>query len=115
MLKPALPMGNPGQGIPRHPDPAFIQGYIPVWRFQQVGLAGKQPRDQHAGERVFLVLMPQWCMILPQCILQELGGWESIEVVKRYAHLSTDHLADYADRLSSLKVVQSIGTNLARA
>ena len=29
MLKPALPMWNPGQGIPRYPDPAFIQGYTP--------------------------------------------------------------------------------------
>jgi len=50
----------------------------------------------------------------PLHILQELGSWESIEMVKRYAHLSTDHLADYADRLSSPRVVKSFGTNLAQ-
>lgn len=51
----------------------------------------------------------------PLHILQELGGWESIEMVKRYAHLSVDHLAEYADRLSSLKLVNTVGTNLAQA
>lgn len=35
----------------------------------------------------------------PQNILQELGGWESIEMVKRYAHLSSAHLADFATDL----------------
>jgi len=33
----------------------------------------------------------------PLHILQELGGWESSEMVERYAHLSTDHLAEQAD------------------
>lgn len=32
----------------------------------------------------------------PLHALQELGGWESYEMVRRYAHLSADHLADYA-------------------
>jgi integrase len=32
--------------------------------------------------------------------LQELGGWQSAEMVRRYAHLSTEHLAQYAARLS---------------
>jgi integrase len=41
----------------------------------------------------------------PQHVLQELGGWESPEMVRRYAHLSADHLAPYADRLASLRVV----------
>jgi integrase len=36
----------------------------------------------------------------PLHVLQELGGWESVEMVRRYAHLSTGHLADYVDRLS---------------
>ncbi len=30
-------------------------------------------------------------------ILQELGGWESVEMVRRYAHLGQSHLAQYAD------------------
>ncbi|MHB1933661.1 MAG: tyrosine-type recombinase/integrase [Leptospirillum sp.] len=32
----------------------------------------------------------------PLHVLQELGGWESIEMVRRYAHLAPDHLAEYA-------------------
>lgn len=52
----------------------------------------------------------------PLHALQELGGWESSEMVRRYAHFSADHLAPYADRLCALRVVDvSInGTNLAQ-
>jgi len=35
----------------------------------------------------------------PLFALQELGGWESTEMVRRYAHLAADHLAPYAERL----------------
>jgi integrase len=41
----------------------------------------------------------------PLHVLQEMGGWESPEMVRRYAHLSAEHLAPYAERLSSLRVV----------
>ena len=41
----------------------------------------------------------------PLHVLQELGGWESVEMVRRYAHLSSEHLAGYVDRLSGLQVV----------
>ena len=40
----------------------------------------------------------------PLFALQELGGWESAEMVRQYAHLAADHLAPYADRLSALNV-----------
>ena len=44
----------------------------------------------------------------PRFALQELGGWESAEMVRRYAHLSTDHLAEYVERMSgTLKVVNT--------
>ena len=36
----------------------------------------------------------------PLAVLQELGGWESPEMVRKYAHLACEHLAPYADRLS---------------
>jgi integrase len=36
----------------------------------------------------------------PLHALQELGGWESVEMVRRYAHLSSDHLAEYVNRMS---------------
>ena len=32
-------------------------------------------------------------------MLQELGGWNSPEMVNRYAHFSVDHLAEYAGRI----------------
>ena len=41
----------------------------------------------------------------PLHALQELGGWESVEMVRRYAHFSAEHLAPYADRLVALREV----------
>jgi integrase len=41
----------------------------------------------------------------PLFALQELGGWESSEMVRRYAHLAADHLAPYAERLSLLAAI----------
>ena len=35
----------------------------------------------------------------PLFALQELGGWESVEMVRKYAHLAADHLAPWADRI----------------
>lgn len=34
----------------------------------------------------------------PIKLLQELGGWATLEMPLRYAHLSPGHLASYADR-----------------
>jgi hypothetical protein len=31
--------------------------------------------------------------------LQELAGWETEKMVRRYAHFAADHLAAYADKL----------------
>ena len=39
--------------------------------------------------------------------LQELGGWQSVEIVRRYAHLAPEHLAQAAAR------IVPIGTKLA--
>jgi integrase len=52
----------------------------------------------------------------PLHVLQELGGWESVEMVRRYAHLACEHLAPYAERLCAMRVVEdeSDGTNLAQ-
>ncbi len=35
----------------------------------------------------------------PLHALQELGGWSSADMVRRYAHLSQQHLAGYADNV----------------
>ena len=47
----------------------------------------------------------------PLNALQELGGWESVDMVRRYAHLAPDHLAEFAERLSRPRAIE--GTNLA--
>jgi len=38
----------------------------------------------------------------PLNVLQELGGWESPQMVRRYAHFSAAHLAEYAYRLPTI-------------
>lgn len=43
----------------------------------------------------------------PLHILQELGGWESVEMVRRYAHLSSEHLAEYVDRRPGLQPAEA--------
>ena len=35
----------------------------------------------------------------PLFVLKELGGWQTLEMVKRYAHLSTEHLSQYANHV----------------
>lgn len=47
----------------------------------------------------------------PMNVLQELGGWSGQEMVLRYAHLSSEHLAEYANKLIG---AEPIGTNLAQ-
>jgi integrase len=36
---------------------------------------------------------------VPTWVLQELGGWKSEPMVRRYAHMSVKHLQPYADQL----------------
>jgi len=46
----------------------------------------------------------------PLHVLQELGGWETAEMVRRYAHLTSEHLAPYVERFSQLRVVRPDGS-----
>jgi hypothetical protein len=39
--------------------------------------------------------------------LQQLGGWSSFEMVLRYAHLSSDHLRNAAERISATNLLQA--------
>ena len=41
----------------------------------------------------------------PLHVLGELGSWESPQMVRRYAHLTSDHLREYAEKLSRPRVV----------
>lgn len=48
--------------------------------------------------------------------LQEMGGWESVEMVRRYAHLAPEHLAADAGRIEQVfRKVRSHGTNAAHS
>nr|WP_072551070.1 site-specific integrase [Candidatus Fukatsuia symbiotica] len=49
---------------------------------------------------------------VPLSALQEMGGWESVEMVRRYAHLSPTHLTEHAKKLD--EVITMHGTFLAR-
>ena len=44
--------------------------------------------------------------------LQELGGWECAEMVRRYAHLSSEHLAVYAERMSGTTTAATTAANV---
>ncbi|MGF6561473.1 integrase [Erwinia aphidicola] len=39
---------------------------------------------------------------VPLSALQEMGGWESIEMVRRYAHLAPNHLTEHARKIDAL-------------
>ncbi len=43
----------------------------------------------------------------PLNILKELGGWADLKMVMRYAHLSSDHLKEYADN-TNLKTISRV-------
>ena len=49
----------------------------------------------------------------PLNALQELGGWSSAEMVRRYAHLGANHLASYADNILDQSVTKN-GTKLVQ-
>lgn len=39
---------------------------------------------------------------VPLSALQEMGGWESIEMVQRYAHLAPNHLTVHARQIDAI-------------
>ena len=41
----------------------------------------------------------------PLHVLQELGGWSTPEMVQKYAHLSSEHLAQWVDRMPAVLAV----------
>jgi integrase len=43
----------------------------------------------------------------PLNVLQELGGWETTEMVRKYAHLGGDHLAEHAERIARPRAVNA--------
>lgn len=39
---------------------------------------------------------------VPLAVLQEMGGWESVSMVQRYAHLAPEHLKGHAEQLDKI-------------
>jgi len=54
----------------------------------------------------------QWVFVHAVSTVQEMGGWESIEMVRRYAHLSPVHLTQHAKQIDSIFIKN--GTNTAQ-
>ncbi|MBS0289769.1 MAG: tyrosine-type recombinase/integrase [Proteobacteria bacterium] len=48
----------------------------------------------------------------PLYVLKELGGWESMEMVQRYAHLASEHTASYAN---NVELYNESGTKKAQS
>jgi integrase len=45
----------------------------------------------------------------PLHVLQELGGWKTIEMVQKYAHLTVDHLSEFVQKRDGLKTFSATG------
>ncbi len=43
----------------------------------------------------------------PLQVIKELGGWETMKIVQRYAHLSADHLAQWVASLTEAPALKS--------
>lgn len=39
---------------------------------------------------------------VPLSVLQEMGVWESIEMVRRYAHLAPNYLSEHAQKIDAI-------------
>jgi integrase len=48
---------------------------------------------------------------VPTWVLQELGGWKSESMVRRYAHMSVKHLEPYASKLTFPVTVEETAEN----
>lgn len=93
----------------RHPERVFTFRGRPI---QQIGTKAWRGALQRAGIEDFRWhdLRHTWASWhaqngTPQSVLQELGGWESASMVRRYAHFSPEHLRQYADGLGAAVVL----------
>ncbi len=96
----------------QHPKYVFTYKAKPVW---QVNTKSWRKAVKRAGLKDFRWhdLRHTWASWhiqkgTPAYVLQELGGWSSADMVRRYAHLSATHLAEHAER------IVSTGTNLTQ-
>jgi len=88
----------------KHPDKVFTYKGEPL---RSANTKAWQAALKRAGIRDFRWhdLRHTWASWLrqedvPTWVLQELGGWKSEAMVRRYAHMSVKHLAPYSDQLT---------------
>jgi integrase len=91
----------------RHPTHVFCFRGKPITQVSTKAWYGAQTRAGISNFR-WHDLRHTWAswhvqMGTPLYVLQEMGGWESPEMVQRYAHFSPEHLRPYADRLQPLR------------
>lgn len=91
--------------LPEHVESVFVYNGKPVY---QTVTAAWTKALQRAGIRNFRWhdLRHTWASWhvqrgTPLQVLKELGGWETLEMVQRYAHLSADHLAHWVAPLTA--------------
>lgn len=88
----------------KHPEYVFTFRNHPIKRAntrafkKALARAGIDPISWHKLRHTFATWHRQ--QKTPLHVLQDLGGWKSEEMVKRYAHLGVDHLAEYASNIS---------------
>jgi integrase len=90
---------------PAHVDSVFVYRGAPV---HQTTTAAWKKALKRAGIRDFRWhdLRHTWASwhvqrSTPLQVLKELGGWETMEMVQRYAHLSADHLTQWVQPLTA--------------
>ena len=89
-----------------HPEFVFVYRGKPVWQVNTTTWR-RALRDVGIQNFHWHDLRHTWASWHAQAgtpfhVLQELGGWSSHEMVRRYAHLSTAHLVPYAERIGSI-------------
>lgn len=89
----------------KHDKYVFIYKGKPVWQVNTKAWR-KAVKVAELGERFrWHDLRHTWASWhiqagTPLYVLQELGGWSCTEMVQRYAHLSAEHLAEHAERIT---------------
>lgn len=90
-------MGKHPTRVFTHQGKGISKANTKAWR-KALDRAGIQDFRWHDLRRTWASWHVQAGTPLP--VLQELGGWQSYEMVLRYAHLAPGHLAEYAERVS---------------
>ncbi|MDP1708818.1 MAG: site-specific integrase [Gammaproteobacteria bacterium] len=91
------------QQVGKHPEYVFTYDGEPVWWVntkawrRAVKLAGLSDFRWHDLRHTWASWHAQ--AGTPLNVLQEMGGWECSEMVRRYAHLAAEHLAEHAERI----------------